>query len=72
MILRCVKKAISCKCPYIIAIVVHYQIYTVVMITMCVNQKKVYCLDLEYSVTSLVTSLEVHVVCGYDYGESPV
>ena len=30
------------------------------------------CLDLEYSVTSLVTSLKVHGLCGYDYGESPV
>ena len=30
MILRCVAKAISYKCPYVIAIVVPYQIYTVV------------------------------------------
>ena len=35
----CFFKAISYKCPYIIAIVVHYQIYTVVMIIICANQK---------------------------------
>ena len=39
MILRCVKKAISHKCPYVIAIVVPYQIYTVVMMTICANQE---------------------------------
>ena len=39
MILRCVKKAISYKCPYVIAIVVPYQIYTVVMMTICANQE---------------------------------
>ena len=38
MILRCVKKAISCKCPYVIAVVVPYQIYTVVIMTICANQ----------------------------------
>ena len=41
MTLRCVKKAISYKYPYLIAIVVHDQIYTVVMITICANQKKI-------------------------------
>ena len=35
MILRCVKKAISYRCPYVIAIVVPYQIHTVVMMTIC-------------------------------------
>ena len=39
MILRCVKKAISYKCPYVIAIVVPYQIYTVVMMTIRANQE---------------------------------
>ena len=39
MILRCVKKAISYKYPYVIAIVVPYQIYTVVMMTICANQE---------------------------------
>ena len=39
MILRCVKKAISYKCPYVTAIVVPYQIYTVVMMTICANQE---------------------------------
>ena len=37
MILRCVKKAISYKCPYVAAIVVPYQIHTVVMMTICAN-----------------------------------
>ena len=64
MILSCVKKkAFFYRCPFIIpvAIVVHYQMYAVVMITMCANQKKKHCLDLEYSVTSLVTSLKCMV-----------
>ena len=39
MILRCVKKAISYKCPYVIAVVVPYQIYTVVIMTICANQE---------------------------------
>ena len=39
MILRCVKKATSYKCPYVIAIVVPDQIYTVVMMTICANQE---------------------------------
>ena len=39
MILRCVKKAISYKCPYVVAVVVPYQIYTVVMMTICANQE---------------------------------
>ena len=39
MILRCIKKAISYKCPYAIAIVVPYQIHTVVMMTICANQE---------------------------------
>ena len=72
MILRCVKKAISYKCPYVIAIVVPYQIYTVVMMTICANQENNICLDMEYSVTSVVTSKKVNGLCGYDYGESPV
>ena len=33
---------------------------------------KQYCLDMEYSVTSVVTSKKVNGLCGYDYGESPV
>ena len=32
---------------------------------------KQYCLDMEYSVTSVVTSKKVNGLCGYDYGESP-
>ena len=32
---------------------------------------KQYCLDMEYSVTSVVTSKKVSGLCGYDYGESP-
>ena len=56
MILSCVKKSSFLQCPYVIAIVVPYQIYTVVMVTICANQKKKNCLDLEYSVTSVVTS----------------
>ena len=71
MILRCVKKAISYKYPYVIANVVPYQIYTVVMMTTCANQEY-NCLDMEYSVTSVVTSKKVNGLCGYDYGESPV
>ena len=39
MILRCVKKAISYKCPYVIAVVVPYQIYTVAIMTICANQE---------------------------------
>ena len=39
MILRCVEKAISYKCPYVIAIVVPDLIYTVVMMTICANQE---------------------------------
>ena len=39
MILRCVKKAISYKCHYVIAVVVPYQIYTVVIMTICANQE---------------------------------
>ena len=31
-----------------------------------------YCLDMEYSFTSGVTSKTVNGWCGYDYGESPV
>ena len=50
----CLNKAISRKCSYVIA-VVPYQKYTVVMITICANRKIKYCLDLEYSVTSVVT-----------------
>ena len=69
MILRCVKKAISYKCPYVIAIVVPYQIYTVDYLC---KPGKQYCLDMEYSVTSVVTSKKVNGLCGYDYGESPV
>ena len=42
------------------------------MITNCANQKKKYCSDLEYSVTSVVTSKKVHGLCGYDCGESPL
>ena len=71
MILRCVKKAISYKYPYVIANVVPYQIYTVVMMTTCANQEY-NCLDMEYSVTSVVTSKKVNGLCGYDYGESLV
>ena len=41
MILRCVKIAISYKYPYIIATAVHYQIYTVVIITTSANQNKI-------------------------------
>ena len=40
MVLTCVKKAFSYKFSYILAIIVSYQIYTVVMITICENQKK--------------------------------
>ena len=32
---------------------------------------KQYCLDMEYSVASVVTSKKVNGLCGYDYGESP-
>ena len=71
MILRCVKKAISYNYPYAIANVVPYQIYTVVMMTTCANQEY-NCLDMEYSVTSVVTSKKANGLCGYDYGESPV
>ena len=71
MILRCVKKAFSYKCPYVIAIVVPYQIYTVVIDYLCKPGKQ-YCLGMEYSVTSVVTSKKVNGLCGYDYGESPV
>ena len=72
MILKCVKQAISYKCPYIIiAVVVHYQIYTVAMVTICANVPEKKCLDLEYSVTSPVTSLKRHGLCGYEYKESP-
>ena len=39
MILRCVKKAISYRCPYVIAIVVPHQIYTAVVMTICANQE---------------------------------
>ena len=39
MILRCVKKAISYKCSYVITIVVPYQIHTVVIMTICANQE---------------------------------
>ena len=39
MILRCVNKATSYKCPYVIAIVVPDQMYTVVMMTICANQE---------------------------------
>ena len=39
MILRYVKKAISYKCPYVIAVVVPYQIYIVVIMTICANQE---------------------------------
>ena len=67
MILRCVK-AISYKYPYVIAVVVPYQIYTVVIMT---KPGKQYCLDMECSVTSVVTSKKVNGLCGYDYGESP-
>ena len=71
MILRCVKKAIYYKYPYAIANVAPYQIYTVVMMTTCANQEY-NCLDMEYSVTSVVTSKKANGLCGYDYGESPV
>ena len=39
MILRCVKKAISYRCPYVIAIVIPHQIYTAVVMTICANQE---------------------------------
>ena len=42
-----------------------YPLDTVVIITICANQKQAYCLDLEYSVTNLVTSLKVLGSCGY-------
>ena len=56
----CVLKAISYKCPYVLVIVVQYQIYTAVMITICVKQKKSILFRLGvlrhlYYVTSLVT-----------------
>ena len=41
------------------------------MMTTCANQEY-NCLDMEYSVTSVVTSKKVNGLCGYDYGESPV
>ena len=67
MILRCVKKAISYKYPYVIAIVVPYQIYTVVMMTTCANQEY-NCLDMEYSVTSVVTSKKAMVYVAMTMG----
>ena len=67
MILRCVKKAISYKYPYVIAIVVPYQIYTVVMMTTCANQEY-NCLDMEYSVTSVVTSKKAKVYVAMTMG----
>ena len=39
MILRCVKKATSYKCPHVVAIVVPDQTHTVVMMTICANQE---------------------------------
>ena len=66
------KKAISYKCPYVIAIVVPYQnIYSCNDDYLCEPGKQ-YCLGMEYSVTSVVTSKKVNGLCGYDYGESPV
>ena len=52
------KKTISYICPYLIASVVHHQIciYTCNDNYLCKHGKN--CLDLEYSVTSLVTSLK--------------
>ena len=44
----CLKKAISYKCPYVIAIVVPYHIYTVVMMTICANQENNIVLGMEY------------------------
>ena len=55
------KQAISYKCPYVIAIVVPYQKYTVVMITIPLFATYANCLQLYYSPRAKILAFKVEL-----------